>query len=124
MLATKIVDRYTRAQQAMENQANEILRKQAETIVKESLKQATALFDEIHEGRHAAFGWGGNGYADPANHRWQAGKASGAIPALLELRQFHNAERSRDEIRTYGVELQSVDTLLLRALTAQNPEDR
>ena len=124
VLATKIVDRYTRAQQAMENQANEILRKQAETIVKESLKQATALFDEIHEGRHAAFGWGGNGYADPANHRWQAGKASGAIPALLELRQFHNAERSRDEIRTYGVELQSVDTLLLRALTAQNPEDR
>lgn len=117
--ANTIVDRYTRAQEAMTRQTNPTIRSQSETIVRESLAQAAALFDEIHEGRHAAFDWGGKGYSDPANYRWQAGKASGVIPALLELRSFYNNAKSEEEIRRYGTELASVDTLLMRALTSR-----
>ena len=32
---------------------------------------AVALFDEIHQGRHAAFDATGEGYRDYANYRWQ-----------------------------------------------------
>lgn len=120
VLASTIVDRYTRAQAQLVQQTNPTLRSQAEKIVNDSLAQASALFDEIHEGRHAAFGWGGHGYADPANYRWQAGKASGVVPALLELRNFYKDEKLAEEIHKYGVNLPSTDTLLLRALIAQN----
>ncbi len=76
---------------------------------------AKALFDEIHEGRHAAFGPGGRGYEDYANFRWQVAKQQGTINGLhgiLNARQ--NAEHQlSDEL--YGGPIASADEALTHA---------
>lgn len=55
------------------------------------VRDGAARFDNIHHGRRAAFGPGGQGYFDPANYRWQAGKGSGAITVLRALKQLDEA---------------------------------
>lgn len=58
------------------------------TALHNVVRAGAALFDEIHDGRHAAFAPGGKGYFDAANYRWQAGKGSGAVPAARVLKQL------------------------------------
>lgn len=55
------------------------------------VRMGAAAFDSVHQGRRAAFGPGGRGYFDPANYRWQAGKGSGAINVLRQLKQLDEA---------------------------------
>lgn len=55
------------------------------------VRDGAALFDEVHDGRHAAFSSGGKGYFDFANYRWQGGKASGAVNAMRKLKQLDQA---------------------------------
>lgn len=47
-----------------------------------------AIYDRIHEGRKAAFAPEGKGYFDPANFRWQAGKANGTISLVRGFKQL------------------------------------
>lgn len=82
----------------------------------ESLQQASALFEDIHEGRSWAFRPGGLGYADPSNFRWQANKANGVVPALKMLHDFVNDNEAAQQIRQYGVVLPDVDSLILRSM--------
>lgn len=60
-----------------------------------TVRTGAQIFDEIHEGRHAAFAPGGRGYFDPANYRWQAGKGNGTVPAMRQLKQL-DQEAHRD----------------------------
>jgi hypothetical protein len=59
--------------------------------VRRSATAAGRLFDEIHEGRHAAFAPGGAGYSDPANFRWQAAKLHGVIGQLCAIKDTGSA---------------------------------
>lgn len=86
------------------------------TTLTESLKQAQAMYKDIHEGRHDAFDRGGAGYADPANYRWQAGKRSGIVPALKALSDFMDEADAEQQVRHYGVQLPTIDALLLRSM--------
>lgn len=80
------------------------------------LEQGSALFEDIHSGRSSAFGPGGKGYADPANHRWQANKENGVVPALKLLHDFLSDSSAASQVRQYGVTLPDVDALILRSM--------
>lgn len=77
--------------------------------------QASALYHEIHENRSAAFTPAGEGYGDFHNYRWQAGKRTGTIDMLREVKHYVDSMRSTHELATYGVELPDADTLVRRA---------
>lgn len=96
-----------------QNPANR--QKHAETVWA-AAQQGHALFHEIHGGRHAAFGPGGAGYADPSNARWQHAKANGLVPALRALADFFEDSNAAQELRMYGVTLPDTDELVLRAV--------
>lgn len=113
-MAVDILKRYESARTAL--QGAPVNRQRHEETLTASAQQASALYHEIHEGRRAAFGPLGKGYADPANARWQSAKASGIVPALKALADFVEDTEAAHEIRQYGVRLPSVDDLLLRAL--------
>jgi hypothetical protein len=55
------------------------------------VRAGAEAFDSIHKGRREAFTPGGKGYFDAANYRWQAGKGSGAINVLRQLKQLDEA---------------------------------
>ncbi len=77
------------------------------------VRQGAALFDEIHDGRHVAFAPGGQGYFDPANYRWQAGKGNGTVSATRALKQLDQAAH-----KDIGQVCGSPDHLLLLAALA------
>ena len=58
----------------------------AEVALQTAAQQADALYGLIHGGRSEAFSPTGAGYGDFHNYRWQAGKRSGAIGLLKEVR--------------------------------------
>lgn len=118
-----ILSRYTAAQEGLQNRnLPPYVRRSHQDALKNSLEQAAALFDDIHDGRHAAFSHHGKGYADPANARWQAGKESGVVPALKVMRDFLQNESAALDIAMYGVELPDADDLILRALVVSNQQ--
>lgn len=113
--ADKILTRYKHAVDAVRQNRHPIALEQAERTIKESLDQAAAMFESIHGGRHLAFGPGGQGFLDPANYRWQAGKASGVVGALKSLKDYRDARNERQTVETYGVDLPATDVLIRRA---------
>jgi len=117
--AQQIVSRYNDSLEAVKTSRNEATRVNAEAAMQHSLEQASALFEDIHTGRKAAFSPSGQGYADYSNYRWQAGKQSGAVPALRKLKDIKKQAQSTFESATYGVELPDVSTLMRRALIAR-----
>lgn len=80
------------------------------------LAEATRLFNDIHTGRGAAFGFMGEGYGDYANFRWQAAKQSGAIGALSQIvdvaRKYHTAEA----VKLYGGDIRNSEESLRAAM--------
>lgn len=58
------------------------------TALHDVVRRGAVLFDDIHDGRRVAFNPGGQGYFDPANYRWQAGKGNGTVPALRVMKQL------------------------------------
>lgn len=72
---------------------------------------AAAFFDEIHQGRAAAFAPGGQGFLDPNNFRWQAAKQSGAVAELSQIKHFDT-----DLLRTVHPNTENADVLVFRAL--------
>lgn len=107
-LVSKIVKRHQTAQTLLQNAPHEAARVNAEVMLKESKAQASALFNEIHSGRKIAFSKVGGGYSDFHNYRWQAGKRSGIIQALKNIKDYNK-----------DVEFPSSDTLIRRIVTGR-----
>jgi hypothetical protein len=116
--AQQIVERYDRALQAVTLATNPGARLNLEGDLRVASQQAVDLFDEIHEGRHAAFTPGGLGYGDWANYRWQAGKSSGAIQALKQVKDDLSAATGQENTSLYGRAIPSAkDTLVASAIS-------
>lgn len=72
-------------------------------------REARALFDSIHLGRHAAFGEQGHGYGDYANFRWQHAKQQGVVEGLSPIL---DTQQLTDDMT--GAPLDAANTLLTR----------
>lgn len=113
--AQEMVSRYAAAHTSLMNAPHATARQSAERDLKNALGQSAALFHQIHEGRKVAFGPGGFGYSDRHNFLWQAGKRDGWLPALKEMKDYHDKMTAEDHLATYGVELPTTDVLIRRA---------
>lgn len=113
--AQTIIGHYEKSLMALRNATNPAGRVNAERALQHSIDQAVSLFDAIHQGRKSAFSRVGAGYDDWGNYRWQAGKASGVVPALKALKQYREETKMREHVQTYGLELPTTDTLIRRA---------
>jgi hypothetical protein len=114
--ATALINHYERALNSMRNSTNPAGRVNAEASLKNIMDQAVSLYDQLHDGRKTAFSRVGAGYADWGNYRWQAGKASGVVPALRSLKEYRDNVKASGEAETYGMELPTTDTLIRRAV--------
>ena len=112
-----ILERYSQALTTISSATTASARINAESALRLAVQQGAALFEDIHHGRGSAFSPGGQGYADYANYRWQAGKKSGAIQALKELSDISKETRKKYEAETYGMELPTANVLVRRAAT-------
>lgn len=113
--AQEIVARYNRYMDAVQNAQNDAHRANAETYLHLTLSQAKDLYEEIHQGRKAAFSRTGAGYTDRGNYRWQSGKATGTVPALKHLAEYYDTLLSDSDHATYGIDLPDANTLIMRA---------
>jgi hypothetical protein len=113
--AKEIIKRYGIALEKVRTSVGTPARVSNEAALRNIVEQGAAMFDMIHEGRGSAFSEGGEGYSDFANYRWQAGKQSGIIQALKQLKQASKKADTIFATETYGVELPDVDTLIRRA---------
>ena len=112
-----VLQRYDEAFRALNNPSlSPAVRDKYQRQMGDAMEQASALFTEIHEGRRDAFAPWGQGYADPANYRWQANKANGVVPALKLLHDAFVQQGLEDEIKRYGVRLPDHNDLVLRAM--------
>lgn len=118
-LATDILSRYSKALTAIGSASTDTARRNAEATLQHAVQQGAALFEDLHYGRHSAFSREGLGYADIANHRWQAGKAAGTVQALKKLKDISTKSRKEFESATYGMVLPDTNTLVRRALGAK-----
>lgn len=111
--ASAAATRFTAAVQDMSMSTNEAVRRNAETRMTAAMQQANALYNDIHNNRSLAFSPEGAGYADFHNYRWQAGKRSGTIEQLRQMRKQMKA--SLQSKNPYGVDLPDTSTLIRRA---------
>jgi hypothetical protein len=118
-LALAIIGRYQSALNTITAAQNDSARRNAEVALKLSISQGAALFDEIHQGRKTAFSPSGEGYLDYANYRWQAGKESGSVPALKQLKEISKETQKEFDVMTYGIELPDASVLIRRAITGR-----
>jgi hypothetical protein len=123
--ARVLVDRYTKLRSMMSSaHPNSATFKNLITSQKIVVEQAKALFDDIHLGRKAAFGPGGEGYGDYANFRWQAHKESGTVQALNTLATVDVEARKAEETDLYGAPLDDAATALAKAALWNTPYRR
>lgn len=113
--ATTIVDRYSQSLTDLQWATNPAHRVDAERRFNMSVDQAVSLFDTVHAGRKLAFSGTGRGYDDWGNYLWQMGKKAGWIPALRQIKDYHQQVVEEGNVQTYGVELPDADTLIRRA---------
>jgi hypothetical protein len=114
-VATQLSARYSQALQDISLSRNDANKRNAETKLNLAGQQASALYDEIHNNRSLAFSPTGEGYSDFHNYRWQAGKSSGTIDLLKNIKKdFDN------KMPNYGVNLPDTNTLIRRAATYRN----
>ena len=113
--SVEILDRYTDALSKIGSATNSSARLNAEAALKLAVEQGAALFETIHHGRGAAFSPIGQGYMDYDNYRWQAGKRSGVIQALKQLKDISTKTRQQFEAQTYGMTLPDASVLVRRA---------
>jgi hypothetical protein len=120
-----LVDRYTKLRSMLSSaHPNSATFKNLITSQKIVVEQAKALFDDIHLGRKAAFGPGGEGYGDYANFRWQAHKESGTVQALNTLATADVEARKAEETDLYGAPLDDAATALAKAALWNTPYRR
>ena len=114
-MAIDILERYSTALANIGTATTASARINAESTLKLAVQQGAALFEDIHRGRSSAFSPSGQGYADYANYRWQAGKQEGTVQALKELKELSTQTRQEFESQTYGMELPDAKLLIRRA---------
>lgn len=114
--AEEMLKRYSDALMELQNSTNPAYRINAERKLNHAAEQAIAFYDDIHANRHIAFSKSGAGYADFNNYRWQAGKRSGVIQALREIKEQYARKEASKQKETYGVELPKANTLIRRTL--------
>ena len=117
-MAQNLVQRYSRALTALQAATNPAHRRNAEEVLHHTLEAASGMYEEIHSNRKWAFAPTGAGYADFHNYRWQAGKRTGAVPALRALHDYHRDAVEQGNAGTYGVEMPTADLLIARAIQA------
>lgn len=117
-LARQIVTRFTQAAEDFRLSQSSAARRNAENRMTVAGAQGNALYNEIHSNRSLAFAPGGQGYGDFNNYRWQAGKRSGAIQQLRQVRK--QMQDSLQSTNPYGVELPDTATLIRRAALYRN----
>lgn len=113
--ATTAVERYSQALTDLQSATNPAARVDAERRFRMSVEQAVSLFETVHEGRRYAFSGTGEGYDDWGNYLWQMGKKAGWIPALRQIKEYHDKYSDLESLNTYGVSLPDTDTLIRRA---------
>jgi len=116
-MAYDIIDRYQQSLNALSAAQNLAARVNAENTLKLAASQGSALFEDIHKGRSAAFSESGSGYSDYANFRWQYGKEKGVVQALRQLHDVATSSQKAHEASLYGAELPSASTLIRRAVS-------
>jgi hypothetical protein len=116
-MALDILSRYSKALSDIGAATTDTARLNAEAALKLAVEQGASLFEDIHQGRKYAFSPSGQGYADVHNYRWQAGKASGTVQALKQLKEIATMTKKQFEEQTYGQELPTSSTLIRRALS-------
>lgn len=109
------VQRYSQALTELQNAQNPAHRINAESRFNLAVDQAVRMFDTVHEGRRTAFTQVGKGYDDFSNFLWQSGKKMGWIPALRQIKDYHQQARATRQQQTYGMELPDTDVLVRRA---------
>jgi hypothetical protein len=114
--AKELTSAYSTAYTALHNAPNDAARRTAERNLYVTVDQAVALFDEIHHGRRFAFSHDGEGYYDWHNYRWQAGKESGVIDSLRQIKDWDSKTREDRNLQTYGMQLPDADVLIRRAV--------
>lgn len=114
-MTVEILERYSQALSNIGSATTDTARVNAESALKLAVEQGAALFEDIHKGRGVAFSPSGQGYADYANYRWQAGKKSGLVQALKQLKEISTKTRQEFESQTYGMELPTAKVLVRRA---------
>lgn len=115
--AQDILNRYNKARTALERRdlRPELRRAHAQAL-NNSLQQGHALFEDIHGSRKKAFLPGGLGYADPANVRWQTGKATGVVHAMRTLAEQYKKGVTEQQLAQYGMVFPDVNELVIRAM--------
>lgn len=119
-LAGQIQTRFTQALSDVKLSQSEATRRNAQSRLESAGQQGSALYDEIHLGRAVAFSKIGEGYADFHNFRWQAGKRSGAVHALRNIKNYIQTQHQKNVSSNYGVDLPDASTLIRRAATYRN----
>ena len=114
-MAHDIVTRYQKSLNDISEAKNEVVAANARAALLLSLKQGSALFEDIHGSRKEAFGPYGAGYADYTNFRWQRGKSTGAVQALKSLKETEKLIQKKTAQSLYGVDLPDANTLIRRA---------
>ena len=115
--ANMALERYSRAWTELRGATGSAHQVDAQRRFHMAVDNAVDIFDSVHEGRRVAFSPTGGGYDDPANYVWQAGKKAGWIPALRQLKEYHQQMKASDQVNTYGITLPDTDTLTARAAT-------
>jgi hypothetical protein len=113
--AKQAYNRATKALQDIGMSHNGPQQVNSHTAMNNAYAQASAIFDEIHGNRSLAFSPVGQGYEDFNNYRWQAGKRSGAIELLREIKSAVEGHIKADNQAKYGVDLPDASTLIRRA---------
>ena len=117
-IASSIQSKFTASMQDIKHSRNDAIRRNAENNLTMAAAQGNALYNEIHNNRSLAFSDTGEGYGDFHNYRWQAGKRSGAIQSLRNVREYMmNTLQNKNP---YGVELPDASTLIRRAAVYRN----
>ena len=116
--AHQVTSRFNAAVQDLQGAHNGPNRRNAENRLTMAAAQGNALYNEIHENRSLAFSPTGEGYNDFHNYRWQAGKRSGTIQQLRDIREYMKGILQKEN--PYGVELPDASTLIRRAATYRN----
>ena len=114
-LAHQINTRFGQALSEIKNAHPGPARRNIEARLNAAGQQGMALYDEIHGNRSEAFSPTGSGYEDFHNYRWQAGKRSGTIDLLHEVKSHMEDYQTRTQQALYGVELPDTSTLIRRA---------
>lgn len=118
--AIDVLTRYISAKNLFESATNEAVKANARSQMRVAMSQGVTLYDTIHKERSNAFSSEGSGYADYNNYRWQAGKRSGVVQAMRDIKNQMQKEDAEFAQKTYGGSLDDPQTLIRRAATAKN----